>query len=404
MSRINNHTIGNVIESPSGIIESLLRDFIHTEHGNSITTKTSDTKFISSTLLSVVNDFYKDSIVTNLDKNESYTISTYNGSTKEFTISSTSSGWLVGHKLVFSNVNCRIDTDSFDVFDNGLIVSGNNTSTVSNTLTDSGASFLTSVKVGMKVYNNTMNTTSYIRSVNSNTQLTLENDIFTGTPHSYKITGVRHGNIYRKSINVTQKSEDILKKICYEFHCVLINSFDKYRIIPLEGGNTVGTLSTPKIYEGTVQIFPRLGDLSEIYTDFVFEYAYNYEMKTYTKKIQVNKDYSSNSNLVPYQGLCKQAEIDYKIKRKYNYKCEWIYDDATAEDFAIKKISHHTYLRMIFDYIGDIKLHALYEEGDKLFINYPSMIPTGINNTVPFMITGLTISPKKKAVKLSLLY
>ena len=65
---------------------------------------------------------------------------------------------------------------------------GTNTTATANKLIDSGASFQTAeIVVGSKVKNQTDTTWSYVTSVDSQTQLTLNDDIFLATAKSYKV-------------------------------------------------------------------------------------------------------------------------------------------------------------------------------------------------------------------------
>lgn len=65
---------------------------------------------------------------------------------------------------------------------------GTNTSTSTNKLIDSGATFVTDgTPVGITVYNDTDSTRAVVTSVDSETQLTLSSDIFTGTGKTYTV-------------------------------------------------------------------------------------------------------------------------------------------------------------------------------------------------------------------------
>lgn len=67
--------------------------------------------------------------------------------------------------------------------------SGTNTSTATDTLIDSGATFTASVNAGDVVANTTAGTYSTVVTVDSDTQLTLEDDIFTSTSQAYSVDG-----------------------------------------------------------------------------------------------------------------------------------------------------------------------------------------------------------------------
>jgi hypothetical protein len=67
--------------------------------------------------------------------------------------------------------------------------SGTNTSTATDKLIDSGALFTASVNVGDVVANTTAGTYSEVVTVDSDTQLTLADDIFTSTSQAYSVDG-----------------------------------------------------------------------------------------------------------------------------------------------------------------------------------------------------------------------
>lgn len=67
--------------------------------------------------------------------------------------------------------------------------SGTNTSTATDKLIDSGATFTASVNIGDVVANTTAGTYSEVVTVDSDTQLTLADDIFTSTSQAYSVDG-----------------------------------------------------------------------------------------------------------------------------------------------------------------------------------------------------------------------
>jgi surface protein len=67
--------------------------------------------------------------------------------------------------------------------------SGTNTSTATDKLIDSGATFTASVNEGDVVSNTTAGTYSEVVTVDSDTQLTLADDIFTSTSQAYSVDG-----------------------------------------------------------------------------------------------------------------------------------------------------------------------------------------------------------------------
>jgi hypothetical protein len=67
--------------------------------------------------------------------------------------------------------------------------SGTNTSTTTNKLVDSGATFTASVSIGDVVENTTAGTHAKVNSVDNDNELTLSRDIFTTTSQAYSIDG-----------------------------------------------------------------------------------------------------------------------------------------------------------------------------------------------------------------------
>lgn len=80
---------------------------------------------------------------------------------------------------------------------NALATSGTNTSVASNKLINSAANFLSNnLYAGAVVYNDTAGTSATVISVDSDTQLTLNADIFTTTSQTYSVysMGSQAGN------------------------------------------------------------------------------------------------------------------------------------------------------------------------------------------------------------------
>lgn len=110
--RTNRPLAGDLIETPDAVIESLLRDEIHTERDLEIATVPNATTFTATANVEI-DDFYNGAYVHNVTQNDTVLISDYVASTQTFTVSSTA-GWSSGDKIFLSNVNCDIVTSSFD--------------------------------------------------------------------------------------------------------------------------------------------------------------------------------------------------------------------------------------------------------------------------------------------------
>jgi len=406
MARFNGYTTDDLIENPSGIIESLLRDEIHTERdllidvvsGASITINGS----VNNTpLRSSIADYYNGAYLVNVTKNERYSITDY--SNYVLTLDSTPSGWAAGNKCYIKNINCTIDTNSFDVIQAGIVETGSASSTSYGKLVSSGQNFLSTVLPGMLVENTTDSTITYVVSVDSNTQLTLEDDLFE-SGDNYEIRGKRSGWKFARSLTSQQSSTQVLNQLLFESHCLLFKSYNQWRLIDLGDGKVSGTLTTPLRSEGKALVTTQLTPLLNIYSSFVLNYGYDYTKKIYSKKITVDKNSSSNLYLDSYKATCLNAETKYKISRKYEYNSDWIQDDTTAELFLERLILWFSYQRLIVNWTGDIKNHIQYEIGDRVLINYPLMIPTSKNNSQQFQIIGKQTDLVKKKVQLTLLY
>ncbi len=88
-----------------------------------------------------------------------------------------------------------IPSDNADIPYPAVTTSGTNTSATSNKLVDSGATFQTSkVQIGDIVYNTTDSSTTYVTNVDSETVLSLNNDIFAAGSKDYVIYSGNQNN------------------------------------------------------------------------------------------------------------------------------------------------------------------------------------------------------------------
>jgi len=404
MARSNTYNADGLIENPSGVIESIIRDEILTERDLKIDSVVSDViEFATlSPLNSAVNDFYNGAYLVNVTKSERYEVTDYVGLTKKLTLSSIPTGWAAGNFCYLKNIQANIDTDSFDVVGAGIVDSGTTTSTSAGKLVDSIQNFSTTVKVGMIVKNTTDTTYSYVKTVDSNTQLTLETDIII-SGETYQIYGKRYSWKLARSLTSQQDSRSILEQVCFESHCMLVKSYNKYKLVDLGDGNTVGTFTTPMKEGGKPLVTASLTPLSQIFTDYSLNYGYDYAKKIYTKKAFVNKNATSDSYLNTLKTNCSYAEVNYKVKNKWEYNSDWIQDDTTALYFLEQRVNWFYQQRIVVNWMGSPKTHLQYEHGDRVLINYDFMIPTGKNNTASFMIIGKSLDISKKKVRFTLI-
>uniref|UniRef100_A0A6M3IKE6 Tail protein n=1 Tax=viral metagenome TaxID=1070528 RepID=A0A6M3IKE6_9ZZZZ len=308
------------------------------------------------------------------------------------------------HHFYLSNVNCNVDEDSFDVVGAGAIFDSTTTSTTANKLIDSVGGFSGVVKVGMIAYNDTDSTQTTVTAVDSDTQLSVRDDIFT-SGEDYRIYGKRHNWLFARSIDEEYNARNILDQLCYECHCVLLKSYNAYKLLALDADEPIATFSSPMTdNNGQILLTCHLTSLDNVYSDYTFLYAYENGKGDYIEKIFCNKNGSSISIILDdtYQQKCDDAETNYLIKRAITIPLTWIYarlsdfaTNYTVSYFAQKIIRDFTLQRLVVNYTGNIKDHIQYEIGDLVKIDYSDMIPTGLNNSAVFMIMSKTISPNK---------
>lgn len=410
MARINGLNADDLIENPSGIIESLERDEIHAERDLILDYNVTTSDIIisgavnSTPLRSTVNDYYNNAYIVNVTKNERYLITDYVGSTRTLTVWGSPVAWVAGNKCYIKNIKCEIDANSFDVVGaNGTMESGTTSATSAGKLVDSGKNFVLTVLPGMRVKNTTDATYSYVKTIDSGTQLTLENDIM-ASGEGYEIYGVRKDWKFARSLNSQQYSNDILAQLCFEANLIRFKSYDKIKIKALEDGETCGTFSIPIKERGRTLVSYGFTPLSNIYTSFVLNYDYDYTKKIYKKQVLVDKNSVTNAYLNDMKTYCSDAETNYKVNRKYEYNSDWIHDDTTAYYFMERLVKMFTYQRMVVSWTGNIGTYIKYEIGNRVLINLTYMMPTVKNNAQVFLITRKTIDLKKKVVSFNLIY
>lgn len=408
MARKNALSAGDLIVTPPGIIESGFRDELWVEPDLEITGITGAAIEITG-LLSSLDNYYgganNNSILVNVTKNESYEVTSYTGSTKTLNLIATPTDWAIGNKCYIKNLNPNIDVNNFDVAQAGIVETGTASSTSAYKLIQSGKTFLSTVLPGMVVHNIADDTYSYVSSVDSNTQLTIEDDIIANL-ETYEIFGTRYGWAFARSLTQQQTMQQLMSQLCYESHAIIHRSYKSWKYYPLESGKVDGTLTLPLSDEdtGRPKVFVRLSPIENIYNDFTLNYAYNYASKTYEGKLTVNKNTSSHASLDSFKATCLASEQDYKVARVWEYNADWINDETTAINLLAAIINWLTYQKTLVEYWGDIGNHIQFEKGDRVLIDYDYMMPTGINNSMVFFVYGNKIYPKKKVVQLNLIY
>lgn len=403
MARKNGYSEGNLIQNPIAVIESIIRDWILAEFNLICRITTGDVFF--DNLNYPVDSYYVGAIVVNHTKNEQYNITV---STAGKQVALDDYGTLAdGDYCTIKNIlgGAQIDTDSFDALlaQTSAGKTGTTSGTYTNKLICAGKTFTTDVLAGMTVHNTTDDTYTYVRSVISDTELWVENDIFV-SGEDFDIYGSRHGWKFDRSLINEENSMQILDQLCYESHCILFNSYDTYRIMALEGGNVSGTLNDPMILDGEYGFYVEPTPLDSVKTSFILHYDYDYTRKKYLKQLSVNKNSSSDTDLDSYKTTCLNAENTYKVKNVFEYSSDWIHDDFTAVEFLKRKIESLSYQRLKIKYTGEVKDLIQFEKGDRMLIDFDLQMPTGKNNSQQFLIIGDELDIKKKVMSLILLY
>ena len=330
-ARSNGHSIGDLIEEPSGIIESILRDEVFTERDLRIASKLSTAIFTCDNALYKEDGYYQYAEVINATTNAKSWVADYLG--QEFTLADADALMADNDNIILSNIqgDYKIDYASFDAI-------GNTT-------------------------NGKRKNWKFAKSLNSRNPVNSIIDELLYNSHCIMFESADEDSGFSK---------------------LKIKALDK-----ITGAPEFGTWTKPvtknesgKIPQCSWELMP----IENIYTSFKLFYAYDYGRGDYQKSILVDKNGYSNpsggSTLTDeHLNLCKFAEKTYRVSRPLVYSSNWIYDDATAEYFLDKKIRWHTEQRL------KIKWYSPFysatqggiqnEIGDQGFISYADGIPAG---------------------------
>ena len=343
-TRSNGYNAGDLIENPAYVIESILRDWTFCERNRRIDTSASGTKAVLDGsvygfgLSSAIDDVYNGSIYYNHKTGHKTYISDYNGTTKEITLAVAEPvpGVMVGSYVSITNIqgDNLIDTASFDAI-------GNSTN------------------------------------------------------------GLRNGYQLAVSLKDLTTPRTVIDEICQNFLLFVFKSGQKYKIATLEKKTTAdGTLSNPLKAEGKPLISTWVTSLGSYYSDFSFRHFNEYQKNEYLHIMECSANGSTSGLGTTYEGYCKTANEQYRQGvRKLEKDFAYIYNGmdslpttgTTMHNIAKLLIRFYTKLRLMVEYYGDFKNHMKYEIGDQVKINYSSMIPTGLNNSAFFLITGKAI-------------
>jgi len=344
VSRSNGYKEGDLIENPAYVIESILRDWVFCERNRRVDSTSATNKAILSGavngfgLISATDDYYNNAIWYNHSTGHKTYISDYNGATKEVTLASADGSGLMaaGNYISITNIqgDNLIDATSFDTVGNAT-------------------------------------------------------------------TGLRDGYELAASLKDFTTPRAVIDEICQNFLLFVFKSGQKYKIATLEKKTTAdGTLSNPLKSEGKPLISTWITNLGSYYSDFAFKHFNEYQRNEYLHTMVCSPNGSTSGLGTTFEGYCKTANEQYRQgARKLERDFAYIYNGmdslpstgTTMHNIAKLLIRFYTKLRLMVEYYGDFKEHMKYEVGDQVIINYSDMIPTGLNNSAYFLITGKAI-------------
>lgn len=216
--------------------------------------------------------------------------------------------------------------------------------------------------------------------------------------------GVKKNWKFAKSINVKSTWSEIAKSITRESFIGIVKSGSKYKLHAISENKTTvdGTLSMPIILSGLPSISIQFTPVENLYTEFEFNYGYEYGRNEYQNKILVTNTFATTLSVGDFddeQLKTKDCITNYGINnKKLSIDLEWIYDTDTAVLYAKKMIDICTRQRAVISYIGDYQHHLQYEEGDVVKIDYPKVMPASLNNSTQFQIQSVNIDMSKNRI------
>lgn len=342
--RDNGYDIGDLIENPAYIIESLLREENFVERDLTVTsTASAGVEIVVNGLLSSEDDYYNNAYYYNATTKWVAMIDDYVGSTKTLYLSvEPDSGAGANDNIFILNIqgDKKIDITSFDA--------------------------VGSSKSGSE--------------------------------------GVRDGWKFARAYTSKDNIRNILDELCFESHCELVESINPdtgtnlFKLIAIEPA-TGDTWTNPAYVGGLEQVTAQLTQLESVFSQFRLRYFYDYGKGDFIKEIYVDKNsYPTSATILSAteQTLCANAETNYGVSKLFEYSSMNIYEDATAERLLQKKIEWFTKQRLLVRYLTPIVGNSdwiKYEIGDQVKLNFSKGIPSTLNNSSMFMITGKAIQP-----------
>jgi hypothetical protein len=194
-----------------------------------------------------------------------------------------------------------------------------------------------------------------------------------------------------------RSGRDLLSELCREGMLGLFRAYNKYKLFSLTDFSSIaGTLSNP-LKDGILPLINwRLSPLGNVYTSFELKYNWDVAKGEFRNIMTVDQNTASDPLLDPLKTLCQSAITKHKVSKIKVYESATIWQSATAVLFLLQAVPYFTDRFLLVTYTGDLKNHIQFEKGDVVTINYPDMIPEGMNGETEFLIYGDKIDMNEK--------
>lgn len=207
--------------------------------------------------------------------------------------------------------------------------------------------------------------------------------------------GLRDDWFFDFALSEKISAVDLLRNLAFESHCALIESAGRFRLVALDTTTVTATWTNPLKLNGLEYFSSGFTPVQSLYTDYSLTYGYDVAQKRNNKSLFCNKSGQSSVITPGYSTLCLNTETNFRYSQKFNYDCQFIQDENTAEVLFKSLITHFTKQRHIVTWGADPKNCIQYELGDVIKINYASLMPDSLNNSARYMIIDKTIRPEQ---------
>jgi hypothetical protein len=321
----NSLAVTDVIEHPVYLIESLLRDEIHTEKNLIVSSVTADDP---ETILEIESlainqaDYYNGAYFYHLNSGVYYLVNDYDNTTNLLTIANPSQDIITAGDLGFLfNVDINLDAENFD---------------------DVAINFRPDWIV-RRHFGTEESSDDILESLAFDLFCLLDRNSMT----SYRLKPIEKKNLADAIFNNPLKADgDAMIKVNFTDPSFLNNRFE---------------------------------------LDYNFDYATN----TYKSRFTIDKNNCSDAAMdAEYKTLCKNVEEKYRVKdNPWIGSSKNHYDASTVRELMKLIIRWKTFIHGLIEYHGDLETHGKYAVGDQVKIDYKVKVPTKINKYASFIIT-----------------